>query len=350
MTAAMSSRRYRRGADPQVTGITRRPSPLPPGSNRGTVYGRGEGEGRHRLLPSEGQFGTRPATPVAYRTTRPGLAASWAILLPALLSACAAAQSPPGPNQVLIPTPSVTLRAEFVQPVTPALAPAVVLLHGCGGPFPARDNQWRDLLVAAGHPVLLPDSFGSRGLGSQCSVPNRAVTPAGARRGDAIAAAKWLQAQPGIPPGGVVIMGWSNGGSTVLAAARAGRDDLPPGLVRGFVAFYPGCTPYARQDAGQPAWAPAAPMLLLMGADDDWTPPGPCRALAGANPGRIQATFYPGAYHDFDAPGRPVRERHGLAFTANRNGVAHVGTDPAARADAMRQVPAFLAALPPAAP
>ncbi len=263
-----------------------------------------------------------------------------------LLSGCANAQTPLGPNQVAIPTASATLRAEFVMPPGPARAPAVVLLHGCGGPFPARDNQWRDLLVAAGHPVLLPDSFGSRGLGSQCSVPSRTVTPGAERRGDAIAAAQWLQAQPGVPIGGVVVMGWSNGGSTVLATARAGRDDLPPGLVRGFVAFYPGCTPYARGSAGWKPWAPAAPMLLLMGADDDWTPPAPCRALADANPDRIKAVFYSGAYHDFDAPGRPVRERHGLAFTANRNGLAHVGTNPAAREDAMQQVPAFLDALP----
>ena len=232
-------------------------------------------------------------------------------------------------------------------PPGPARAPAVVLLHGCGGPFPARDSQWRDLLVGAGHPVLLPDSFGSRGLGPQCGTPSRTVTPGNARRSDAIAAAKWLSAQPGVPPGGIVVMGFSNGGSTVLATARADRDDLPPGLVRGFVAFYPGCTPYARSGAGREPWAPAAPMLLLMGADDDWTPPAPCRALAEANADRIEATFYPGAYHDFDAPDRPVRERRGLAFTANHNGKAHTGTDPVARADAMRRVPAFLDALAP---
>lgn len=266
-----------------------------------------------------------------------------------LLSGCANAQAPsaPGSNQVSIPTESVTLRAEFVMPSGPVRAPGVVMLHGCGGPFPARDSQWRDLLVAAGHPVLLPDSFGSRGLGSQCRNPSRIITPGTLRRQDAIAAAAWLQAQPGVPPGGVVVMGWSNGGSTVLATARSGRSSLPTGLIRGFVAFYPGCGFFAdRRGADQGRWVPAAPMLLLMGADDDWTSAAPCRTLAEDNPDRIKAVFYPGAYHDFDAPDQPVRERRGLAFTANNNGVAHVGTDPAARADAMRQVPAFLAALP----
>ena len=313
-------------------GVRGSPPPHKPTSNR------------QEHPPSQASTPPKPAPP------RRGWLKTATLLPTLLVSACAAAQSAARPTQVLIPTPSVTLRAEFLQPPNPTRAPAVILLHGCGGPFPARDNQWRDHLAAAGHPVLLPDSFGSRGLGSQCSVPARTVTPSNARRQDAIAAAKWLQSQPGIPPGGVVVIGWSNGASTVLATARAGQDDLPPGLIRGFVAFYPGCTPYARQDPTRLPWTPAAPMLLLMGAANDWTPPEPCRALAAANPGRIQATFYPGAYHDFDTPNRPIRERSGLAFTANRNGTAHVGTDPAARDDALRQVPAFLAALPPAAP
>lgn len=260
------------------------------------------------------------------------------------MAACLATSAPAAAETVAIPAGPITLRAEFVMPPGPARAPAVVLLHGCGGPFPTRDNQWRDHLVAAGHPVLLPDSFGSRGLGSQCRNPSRIVTPGAARRDDAIAAAKWLQAQPGIPPGGVAVMGWSNGGSTVLATARVGRNDLPPGLIRGFVAFYPGCRFFL--DAGTRQWAPAAPMLLLMGESDDWTAAAPCHALADANPGRVEAVFYPGAYHDFDAPGRPVRVREGLAFSANGDGTAHVGTDPAARADALRRVPAFLDALP----
>ena len=263
------------------------------------------------------------------------------LLVACLVTSAAAAET------VAIPAGPTTLHAEFAMPSGPVRAPAVVLLHGCGGPFPARDHQWRDHLLASGHPVLLPDSFGSRGLGSQCRNPSRTVTPGAARREDAIAAAKWLQAQPGIPPGGVAVLGWSNGGSTVLATARAGRSDLPPGLIRGFVAFYPGCSSFAdRAGADARHWTPAAPLLLLMGESDDWTLAAPCHALAEANPGRVQSVFYPGAYHDFDTPGRPVRLRQGLAFSANGNGTAHVGTDPAARADALRRVPAFLDALP----
>jgi len=267
-----------------------------------------------------------------------------------VLAACAApSMSQPGQvalresGQVAIPVEGGVLRGELTMPRGPIRGPAIVALHGCGGPFPARDAQWRDVFTAAGHIVLFPDSFGSRGLGSQCSVPNRTVTPAGVRRQDAIAAAKWLAAQPFTPPGGVAVVGWSNGGSTVLATAGAGRDDLPPGLIRGFVAFYPGCTYYVQR----PGWTPAAPILIVMGEADDWTPAAPCHVLADGNKPAMQLVTYPGAYHDFDTPGLAMRTRQGLASTANGDGVAHVGTDPAGREDVLRRVPAYIDALGP---
>ena len=69
----------------------------------------------------------------------------------------------------------VSLDAVLVMPETPK-PPSIVALHGCGGPFPSRDGQWAVALVQAGHIVLLPDSFGSRGLGSQCGTKDREVT------------------------------------------------------------------------------------------------------------------------------------------------------------------------------
>jgi dienelactone hydrolase len=158
-----------------------------------------------------------------------------------------------------------------------------------------------------------------------------------------LAAAQWLAAQSFTPPGGVVLLGWSNGGSTVLASGRS-APDLPKGLLRGLVAFYPGC----RDIVKHADWSPAAPLLILMGASDDWTPAAPCQALAAKWPGKITLVTYPGAYHDFDVPDRQVVTRAGLAFTAAGTGEAHAGTDPAGRADALQRVPAFLDSLSPA--
>lgn len=241
---------------------------------------------------------------------------------------------------VTLPGPEgVVLRAELLLPEGAPVAPAIVALHGCGGPYAQRDAQWGELLRGRGHIVLFPDSFGSRGLGSQCRESQRAVSAVGLRRRDALAAAQWLADRPGTPPGGVVLMGWSHGGSTVLAAGR----DHPTrrGLIRGLVAFYPGCGAAARLGG----WQPVAPMLLLHGEADDWTPIRPCRALAEEAGTVVSFVAYPGAWHNFDVD-IPVRQMRNIPSSQRGDGVVHVGGDRAAREDALARVPAFLAALP----
>jgi dienelactone hydrolase len=170
-------------------------------------------------------------------------------------------------------------------------------------------------------------------------VKQRTVKASGPRRRDAIAAAQWLAKQPGTPDGGVALMGWSNGGNTVLWTSRV-RADLPSGLFQRFVAFYPGCATASRTAD----WRPSAPLLILVGANDDWTPAPPCRVLAARHPQRIELVVYPDSWHDFDAPGRPVRQRTGLATPPSGTGMAHTGSNPAARRDALARVAAFLVA------
>jgi hypothetical protein len=64
--------------------------------------------------------------------------------------------------------------------------------------------------------------------------------------------------------------------------------------------------------------------MILMGEDDDWTPAPPCHELGSCFPDEITLVTYPGTYHDFDAPNRPVKIREGAATSAT--GQAHVGT------------------------
>ncbi|MEJ1977809.1 MAG: hypothetical protein WDN49_18575 [Acetobacteraceae bacterium] len=106
--------------------------------------------------------------------------------------------------------------------------PAIVALHGCGGPFPRRDAECGASTGGDGPCGGDAGQFRLPRLGSQCANPSRAVTASLLRRQDALATMKWLAARPGTPPGGVVLMGWSDGGTTVLAAGRT-APDLPPG-------------------------------------------------------------------------------------------------------------------------
>lgn len=247
--------------------------------------------------------------------------------------------APAWADPVTFPGPQgVILQAQLYRPATVTGA-AIVALHGCGGPYPLRDRQWRDRLLADGHIVLFPDSFGSRGLKSQCREVRRGVTSDGLRRADAIAAAAWLSAQPGVPRG-IVAMGWSDGGSTTVAVAQQARD-LPPGLFRGFVAFYPGCRVMERK-----GYQPAAPLLMLHGEIDDWTPFKPCQdAMVAIGSPLITQHSYAGAYHDFDVP-TPVRVMANIPSSQNWTKTIHAGLDPAAREDALVRVPAFINSLP----
>jgi dienelactone hydrolase len=243
-------------------------------------------------------------------------------------------------REVTIPeADGLMLQAKLYLPAGTTTAPGVVALHGCAGPLPKRDDGWARLLAAQGHPVLLPDSFGSRGLGSQCRAATHGADAYGPRRGDALAAATWLQVQAFTPKGGILLLGWSDGGTTVLATISQ-APDLPAGLIRGGVAFYPACT----RTVKNVQWHPSAALLILMGAADDWTPPAPCQKLAAESP-QISITLFPGAYHDFDVPNDPVHTIKGLPYTKNGGGMAHAGENMAARIAAQKIVPQFFAGL-----
>jgi dienelactone hydrolase len=129
-------------------------------------------------------------------------------------------------------------------------------------------------------------------------------------------------------------MGWSEGGGTVLYTIR-GRATVG---FRVAVAFYPGSCNEARM--GYP-WHSIVPLLVLMGDRDVWTPANRCQSLMrSARSAPVEFQVYPGAYHDFDWPGIAVHEVPAYRMTS---GVVPItGTDPAAMADALERVPAFL--------
>lgn len=250
------------------------------------------------------------------------------------------------------PGPSITTTASGVTeqiPVTvskpdgPGPFPGVVLMHDCSGLGPRSSGapgRWAKELVARGYVVVIPDSFTTRGLaGGICTVPlseRRANVNPDRRAVDAYAALAYTRSLPYVDGRRVGIMGGSHGGSTTLATMT-----VPTAKSAGFaaaVALYPRC------DIQTGVCRPVAPLLILIGEKDDWTPAEPCRRLADAARAAghpVTLKVYPGAHHSFDSPNR-VRY---VAARINRNVPggrgATTGGDPAAWADSIRQVIGF---------
>jgi dienelactone hydrolase len=241
-----------------------------------------------------------------------------------------------------------TLTAHWMPRPEGGVGPAVLALHGCGGLFErtgtAFDPRYPDYVARlhrAGFHVLLPDSFGSRGSGSICSVPNgkRTITVE-TRRGDAIAAVDWLAKHPDVDPRRIVMLGWSHGAATALSALNSARPSYARNVAAAVV-FYPGCSAFLKEP-----FRLQAPMLMLLGERDDWTPPVRCTELAErtwkAEPAvELDVHLYSDSYHGFDST-QPVRFRKDVPNGVNRSGV-HSGGNPTARAAALTEIDAFLA-------
>jgi dienelactone hydrolase len=267
-----------------------------------------------------------------------------------ILTAAALAASAAGAaERIDIKNGDFTLRAMLYRPAAGAdRLPAVVAMHGCGGLWTRsgritpRFDEWGQRLTAAGFVVVFPDSFGSRGLGAQCKIARRALRVSRERVDDANAARRWLQSQSWVNPERVSLIGWSNGATATLWTIRnVGQQQPQNAEFRSAVALYPGC-----KELSNSAWSARVPTLVLVGGADDWTPAGPCQDMVADARGRSAlATIvaYPGAYHDFDRANYPVRQRTGVAFSADGSGSVHLGTNEAARADAIKRVPQWLA-------
>lgn len=274
------------------------------------------------------------------------LARSPALAAGVLGLALAAAAAPTPPLRVEVPTPQLMLTGYWAAADAEGARPAVLMLHGCGGPYDSqgrlsvRLREYAALMNARGWHALVLDSFGPRGATELCTQPaaQRSIKQAQRRR-DALAALAWLAARPDVDAARLVLLGWSNGGSTVLAASNLRQDEVRAAAVRprAAVAFYPGCAEEQRR-----GYRGSAPLLMLLGAVDDWTPPEPCEALAReaeAPLPRVQS--YAGAYHGFDGTG-PVRLRRDVPNGAHPGAGVHVGANAAAREQSRQALLDFL--------
>lgn len=201
--------------------------------------------------------------------------------------------------------------------------PAVVLLHGCSGSH-SREDIWAGRLKRWGYVTLQVDSFGPRGKSNICG--KHYVVPPWMRGQDAYDAKSYLATLPFVDGNRIAVMGWSHGGNSTLETAK--RVSIEEKPFSAAIAFYPYCGHYQLSYFN-------APLLILVGEKDDWTPASLCTSALppeGTTTHELILKVYPGAYHTFDMRVKPrVYLGHHLEY--NR----------AAEADAIVRVREFLA-------
>lgn len=220
------------------------------------------------------------------------------------------------------PLPGTTIIGHLYTPEGAGPFPAVVLLHGCGGIW-KWNKVWANRLADWGYVVLDVDSFWPRHRRSVCK--NGGLIPASVRALDAYGAKAYLGRLPIVDGKRIAMLGMSHGGWTVLHAANeAASDKLELGPFRAAVALYPWCDDVQRLNA---------PLLVLIGELDDWTPVSRCKSFASITKTTHEFTFkvYPGAHHVFDLEG--IDERY------QKHIMRH---DAEASADAIARIKAFL--------
>ncbi len=225
---------------------------------------------------------------------------------------------------------------------------AVVIMHDCSGLGPLSSHapaRWAQTLTTHGYVTVMPDSFSTRGFPAGVCTdarPGRSSVSPSRRAHDAHAALAHARSLAFVDGRHVGLMGGSHGGSTTLFSLVAPQAE---GGFAAAVALYPACRARLGDWNGvSGVYYPVAPLLVLIGALDDWTPAEPCRQMveatrAAGHPAAIKT--YPGAHHSFDSA-NPVRYI-GTRINPNASGGrgATTGGNAEAWADSIREVLAF---------
>jgi len=252
------------------------------------------------------------------------------------------------PSSDLSRGPGLMLKGFWFAGSASAPAPAVVLMHGCGGAYDRRGVlsqrmlDYAALINKAGMHALVVDSLTPRGEKQICTqkIGTRLITQAH-RRLDALSTLEWLAARADVDAARLGLLGWSNGGSTVLAATNERHAEVAKASIRPAfaVAFYPGCEAELKR-----GYETRTHLLMLVGEADDWTPAEPCKRLAaqaGGRPPEIEA--YAGAFHGFDSTA-PLRLRTDVPNGVHPGKGVTVGGNPVALQRSREAFLKFLAA------
>ncbi|MBZ6076741.1 dienelactone hydrolase family protein [Microvirga puerhi] len=211
--------------------------------------------------------------------------------------------TPRGPTELMEGSGTATAIAGalHVPSGTTAPGPAMVIMHGSGGILPGREGAWAQRLNEMGVATFIVDSFTPRGFAATGDDQSR--LPLAASVADAFAALNLLATHPKVDPKKIGIMGFSKGGQLALYTAlepfrrSVAKDDLRFAL---HIAFYSSCSiPYLASRTTQ------APIVFLLGQEDDFTPAEHCRRYAAffeSHGSPVSFQIFPNAHHGFDLP------------------------------------------------
>jgi len=184
--------------------------------------------------------------------------------------------------------------------------PAVVLLHGGGGPR-AGEKYWSKILRNIGIATFVVDSNSTRGCPASTKgvCKNYSLNQGMANIVDAYRALEILSTHPRIDPARIAVMGFSVGGKASLYSSVKRFQKMwgKPGLeFAAYVPFYPACNITFNNDGD----ISDKPIRIFYGELDEWSSPIPCKEYVNrlSETGKdITITIYQGAHHNFDHKG-----------------------------------------------
>lgn len=205
----------------------------------------------------------------------------------------------------------VTTPVKLLLPVGDGPFPAMVQIHGSGGPnITLMHNLYGRQLNEMGVAVTVSNSFVNRGV--KDTVQQQGAVTHNEMMLDAYKILEYLTKHSKIDPKRIGIFGFSKGGTVAFYTAFTENADwlLPNGPRFALhVPFYPGCVnnSYYVKTNG-------APILVLLGGADDYTDPKTCLRMVEkvkATGSPIEAIIYPGAQHSWDSAWDPWSDPKG---------------------------------------
>ena len=159
--------------------------------------------------------------------------------------------------------------------------------------------------------MLIPNSFGPRGVQTVCAPSNQPLVTSEDRSGDVISAAVWLRTQPTIDGARIGVLGNSHGGGTAVWVTQRKYEKAYLGLLKAAVDYYGLSIPTVTWHGAIAGPGRRRRRLGQPGAEL----PDPGGYLQSNQPFELHT--YPGVVHSFDNSslrGRITVEGHALEY------------------------------------